>query len=294
MRGDKSTNLWKTSTGDPAPQREEIDFQQERTARLDSEILTQGRELTPPPEAVEYPGSEDVALTPGMAGRHQNRRRFVLPLILALLLVTGIVGVGVLAVVLLAPSQETSTAETVEPTRDLDATIAAALAMAIAAQNPAQTNPTNDGEEAAPSTVQPRSESVPQIPPSPTMLSGYVDWERTPEISETGKLVFRARIDEGADFVAAGRHCGFENVSLTDNATAFYGSVIPRSMAMPCGADPGDWVSNQYYYADNLLTVTVQLSSEIAAHPGLMLCLWTGGATDEKNRLLECVPVHQP
>ena len=185
---------------DPAPQREEIDFQQERPARLDSEILTQGRELTPPPEGVEYPGSEDVAPTPGMAGRHQNWRRFVLPLILALLLVTGIVGVGVLAVVLLAPSQETSTAETIEPTHDLDATIAAALAMAIAAQNPAQTNPTNDGEEAAPATVQPRSESVPQIPPSPTMLSGYVDWERTPEISETGKLVFRARIDEGGGF----------------------------------------------------------------------------------------------
>ena len=285
---------------DPAPQREEIDFQQEGTVRLDSEVLTQGGESAPPREhgdihtSAEYTGSEAAALTPDRARRRQNRRRFVLPLILALLLVTGIIGAGVLAAILLAPSQETSTAETVEPTRDLDATIAAALAMAIAAQNPAQTNPTNDGEEAAPATVQPRSESVPQIPPSPTVLSGYVNWEQTPEISVTGKLVFKARIDEGAHFVAAGDHCGFANVSLTDNANVSYGSVIPRSMSIPCGAGPGDWVSNQYYYAGNLLTVTVQLSSEIAAHPGLMLCLWTGSGTDAGNRLLDCVPVRPP
>ena len=347
--------------GGPAPQRDEIDFQQEGTVRLDSELLTQERELVPPPEDgdittfAEYPGSENVAVTPGMAGRHRNRRRFVLPLILAVLLVTAIIGAGVLAVVLLAPSQETSTAETVEPTRDLgttvaaaamavaaqnpaqanptndgeetapatvqprsegvpqippsqetstaetvqpspdlDATVAAAAAMAVAAQNPAQANPTNDGEETAPATVQPRSEGVPQIPPWLTMLSEYVNWEQTPEISATGKLVFKAKIDEGAHFVAAGDHCGFANVSLTDNANVSYGSVIPRSMSIPCGAGPGDWVSTQYYYTGNLLTVTVQLSSEIAAHPGLMLCLWTGGATDEENRLLDCVPVRQP
>ena len=255
---------------DSVPQNDDIDFQQEGT------------------------GSEDVAVTPGMAGRHRNRRRFVLPLILALLLVAGIIGAGVLAAALFAPSPETATAETAEPTPDLDATIAAALAMAIAAQRPDQANPINDGEEAASATVQPRSESVPQIAPSPTVLSGYVNWEQPPEISATGKLVFKARIDEQAHFVAAGRHCGFANVSLTDNANVSYGSVIPRSMSIPCGSDPGDWISTQYYYADNLLTVTLQLSSEIAVQPSLMLCLWTGGATDEENRLLDCVPVRQP
>ena len=285
---------------DSVPQNDDIDFQQEGTARLDSEVLTPGLELTPPPEDAiiptfaEYPGSEDVAVTPGMAGRHRNRRRFVLPLILALLLVAGIIGAGVLAAALFAPSPETATAETVEPTPDLDATIAAALAMAIAAQRPDQATPINDGEESASATVQPRSGSVPQIAPSPTVLSGYVNWEQPPEISATGKLVFKARIDEEAHFVAAGRHCGFANVSLTDNANVPYGSIIPRSMSVPCGSDPGDWVSTRYYYADNLLTVILQLSSEIAAQPGLMLCLWTGGATDEENRLLDCVPVRRP
>ena len=285
---------------DSVPQNDGIDFQQDGTALLDSEVLTPGLELTQPPEDAngpafaEYPCSEDVAVTPGIAGRHRDRRRFVLPLILALLLVAGIIGAGVLAATAFTPSPEMAITETVEPTPDLEATIAVALATAIAAQRPDRSNPINDGEEAASATVQPRPESVPQIPPSPTVLSEYVNWELPPEISATGKLVFKAKIDEQAHFVAAGRHCGFPNVSLTDNTNVSYGSVIPRSMSIPCRTEPGDWVSTQYDYADNLLTVTLQLSSEIAVQPSLMLCLWTGGATDEENRLLDCVPVRRP
>ena len=307
---------------DPAPQREEVAFQREATARLNSEALTHGRESTSPPEhgdihtSAEYPESEDAALTPDRVARRQDRRRFALPLILALVIVMASVVAGVLAAVLLSSPPETSTAEIVEPTPDVEATIAATVRAAIAAQNTDQVNPTNGVEENAPPTIQPQSENAPPtiqpqsenapptiqpqsenappIPPFPQILSGYVNWERPPEISETGELVFTARIEEAAAFVVAGDDCGFANVSLTDNTNTSYGSVMPRSMAVPCGTGSGGWVSNQYYYAGNLLTVTVQLSSEIAAHAGLTLCLWAGGATDEENRLLDCVPVRRP
>ena len=92
----------------------------------------------------------------------------------------------------------------------------------------------------------------------------------------------------------AGPGCGFGNVSLADNANAFYGFVIPGSMAVPCGTGPSDLVSNRYDYSDNLLTVTVQLPSEIADQQGLMVCLWTGGGADEENRLLDCAPARRP
>ena len=234
-------------------------------------------------------------MVPAAERRRGNRRRLVLVLIPVLLIVAAIIGASVLAALLLSQPNEVTTAETAAPTPDVDSTIAAAIAMAVAAQlTPTPENPASARESTASPNTPPQSVSLPQLPPSPPTPSKYVNWEQPPEISETGDLVFKARIDEGANFMPAGPRCGFGNVSLADNADAFYGFVIPRSMATPCGAGPSDWVSNRYYYSDNLLTVTVRLSSEIAERQGLMVCLWTGGGTDEENHPLDCAPARRP
>ena len=286
--------------GEPAWPRAEVDILHQEIISVNPETQTAGQisAATPIPDGIHtdgYPGPEDDLSAPDAEGSRRNRRRFALPLILALILVAAIVGVGVLATVLLSSSREAPTAEAEEPTPDVGATVSAAVAMAVAAQlTPGPANPSDGGEATTLASTEPGSASLPQSPPLPPTISGYVDWEQRPAIMETGHLVFKARIDDGANFKPAGQNCGFANVSLTDNTDASFGSILPRSMAMPCGAGLGDWVSDQYYYSDSLLTVTVQLSAGIAAHPGLMVCLWTGGATDEENRLLDCASVLQP
>ena len=104
-------------------------------------------------------------------------------------------------------------------------------------------------------------------------------------------MAFRARIDEKANFVVAGSSCGFTNLTLTDDNDAFYGAIIPRGMSIACGTLHGDWITDHYQYIGNLLTVRLQINPVAALHPGLKLCLWTSGMTQE---LLECIPVQQP
>ena len=268
--------------------------------QLSSEVLPQeqmGAPLSEPVNihtAAEKPGQEDAALTPDTAGSRRNRRRFALPLIIALILVV-VVGAGLLAATFLSSSQATTTLEAEEPTPNVGATISAAVAMAVADQlTPVPENPFDSGEATTPVSTEPGSASLPQSSPSLPTLSRYFNWEQTPAIKETGHLVFKVRVDDGANFKPAGRDCSFANVSLKDNTEASFGSILPRGMVIPCGTGPDDWVSNQYYFVDGLLTVTVQLSPEVAAHPGLMVCLWTGGTTARENRLLDCAPVRRP
>ncbi len=287
--------------GQPAPPQGEVDLRQEGIANIDPYTPGQEEENVPPPDQgdvskpAEYPEPENAAPAPGAERRRRNRRRLALVLIPILLTVAVIVGASALAALVLSQPDEMMTAETATPPPDVGSTISAAVAMAVAAQlTPTSENAASGSESAAPTNTTPQSVSLPQVSPSPLTLSKYVTWEQPPSLSETGDLVFRARIDEEANFTPAGRQCGFGNVSLTDNANTLYGSVIPRSMAIPCGAKPSDWVSNRYYFSDSLLTVTVQLPSQIVEQHGLMVCLWTGGGTDEENRLLDCAPVGRP
>ena len=284
----------------PALRPEQLDIQQANVAQLSAEAPRQEQTGAPPPEpgdihtAAEDPGQGDATLMPDMAGSRRNLRRFALPLIIALILVV-VVGAGLLAAAFLSSSRATPTLEVEEPTPNVGATISAAVAMAVADQlNPVSENPSDDGGATTLASIEPGSTSLPQSQPWPPTPSGYVDWEQTPAVNEVGHLVFEAKIDDRANFKPVGRNCGFGNVSLTDNAGSSHGLVLPRSMVVPCGAGPDDWVSNQYYFVDSLLTVTVQLSVEVAAHPGLMVCLWTGGITGEENRLLDCAPVRLP
>ncbi len=285
--------------GRPAPPPVEVDLQQEGITSIDPYAPAPEPESVPPPDLgdvykpAQYPEPVDAALEPD-AKRRRNRKRLALVLIPVSLTVAVIVGASVLAALVLSQPDEMTTAETAVATPDVGSTISAAVAMAVAAQiTPTSANPASVGESTAPPNTPPQSASLPQVPLSPPMPSKYVTWEQPPRLSETGDLVFRARIDEGANFTPAGRHCGLGNVSLMDNANAFYGSVIPRAMALPCGAGSSDWVSDRYHFSDSLLTVTVQLSSKLSEQRGLMVCLWTGG-TDEENRLLDCAPVRRP
>ena len=289
--------------GQPAPPPVGADLQQEGVTRTNQHARAPEQESVAPPDQgdvskpAEYPEPVDAALAPDVGRRRPNRTRLVLVLIAGLLTVAAIVAGSVLAALLLSPADEMPTAETATatPTPDVGSTIAAAVAVAFAVQTtPSPANPASARESTAPPNTPPQSVSLPQVPQSPPMPSQHVNWEQPPEISETGDLVFRARIDKGANFVPAGPRCGFGNVSLADNGDAFYGFVIPRSMAAPCGTGPSDLVSNRYDYSDNLLTVTVQLPSQIADQPGLMVCLWTGGGADEENRMLDCAPARRP
>lgn len=249
------------------------------------------------------------------ARRHPSPTQFLMPLIITLVLLVSIICIGVLAYLFLNASTEASTQDIAEPTPDLNATVEAAVALAITLMTPSPIAPPDDtelkdsesdvaaesqgdvrlvGTPAAATTIRPQGTERPAPTSVPAAIEDYVEWVRVPKVSDDGILSFRARVDEQSNFVAAGPDCGLANVSLIDNSDSASGSVIPRSMATQCGPHPFDWVSNQYYYFDNLLTVTVQVDPALAAHPGLELCLWTGGEADGENRLLDCEPVQQP
>ena len=267
-------------------------------------------------------GESDDVIVPASARPATNpveRRgtwQLLMPLLITLILLVAIISIGVLAYLLPIASTKAATRDDVEPTPDLNATVVAAVALTLTPMIPSPAEPSTDtilsGPE--PTDVSAMGQGDARPTRSPTLSStgrlqemecsdcvfstaaplGYVEWVREPKVSESGSLSFRAQIDERADFIVAGPSCGFENISLTDNTNALYGSVIPRSMATHCGSRPGDWVSNRYYYFDDLLTVTVQIDPTAATHPGLELCLWTGSASSSEIRLLDCIPVQQP
>ena len=266
----------------------------------------------PVPPAVPMPST-----TPGS----RSRRNILAPLVVSFVLLTVVVGVGMLvAYVVLSSSSGMAAPEVVEPTPDLEATVAAAVAMIPALLTPspvAQPRTDNPSDTAPIATVPSNAPQLPQPPAANTLAAtqepdglpeiacpdctvpdppadSYVEWVRDPKVLESGILSFRARIDEEANFVVAGPSCGFANLTLTDDSDAFYGAIIPRSMAVVCDTRLGDWIANQYYYIDNLLTVRLQINPAAALHPGLELCLWTGGMIEEQSRLLECIPVKQP
>ncbi len=256
--------------------------------------------------------AEPAAPIPNTTTRRKARRNLLALLIAAFLTLAIVAGIGLLvAYVALASSSGTPAPAVVEPTRDLEATIVAAVALAmqpppaaptaVAQQESSNATPiATTPADAQPSPVPPEANPLPSdrlptvecpncsVPDQPA--DGYVDWIREPKVSEAGILTFRARIDERAGLVVAGPRCGFPNATLTDDDT-FYGAIIPHSMADACGSLPGDWITEHYTHVNNLLTVRLQIDPLAASHPGLKLCLWTGGMTEE---LLDCVPVQQP
>lgn len=308
--------------------REQLRAEQEANAQLTTEKPGGGM-AGPPPDSGDVPPpaepttpAQSAAPMPSAAPGRQARRDFFLPLLVTCALIVVVVGAGALAYIVLASPGGTPTPEAVEPTPDLDATIAAAVAMipALLTPSPVAQPEAGTAADAVPiATVPANAPPLPipygvAAPPSPTPASnrlpaiacpdcaipdppadGYIEWVREPTVSESGVLSFRARIDDRrVNFVVAGPSCGYGNVTLTDSDGAYYGSIIPRSTSIACGTLPGDWIANQYYYTGGLLTVRLQIDPVAALHPDLELCLWAGGMTAEHARLLACAPVKQP
>ncbi len=125
---------------------------------------------------------------------------------------------------------------------------------------------------------------------------GYVEWIREPSVSASGMLTLSARIDERIVFITPGGNGGYNNISLTDATgmdrdNRLYGNIVPPGWNWT--PRPGLWIAHEYRYSGRLLYISAQIDPAAAKHPGLELCLWSGG-TREQNQLLDCVPVQQP
>ena len=279
-------------------------------------------ETTIPPTAVDddaqlseesFPPPTHPAPMPSAAKRRRNWSGLLL-FFLVLALLGFMALLGILAYALWGPPGWVSTPEATEPTPDLNATVVVAVVSAVSPlratpptpdEAPPEEEATNTGT--TPVVAQPTLESptnhnrLEEIECGAHCLTegrlpiGHVEWVRQPKVSTRGILSFRAVIDTEANFTIPGhRQCGFPNVSFTDDSNALYGFIISRGTAVECPRQPGEWISNQYYYGLNILTVSAQIDPVAARHPGLSLCLWTSGANAERNRLIDCVPVLQP
>ena len=298
---------------------------EERHRRQAEERL---READVQPESVdphEGPGPEENAAVvttalvvtqrppasaPPAAGRNAWAAGVVIASSVATLLALA---AGMFGVVYLFLPTTATPEPVIQPTPDLGATITAAVAAAWPTPSPVTQPMEDNASNAVPTAAAP--DNMPQLPilhgagsgslapgrlptvecpacaKSEPPTDAYVEWIREPKASESGVLSFRARIDERADFVVAGPSCGFENVTLTDDNDHFYGTIIPHGMDAACGTFPGDLIAETYQYVGDLLTVRLQIEPVAASHPGLTLCLWSGGMS---QKLLACAPVIQP
>ena len=238
-------------------------------------------------------------------------KRLLAPIALTLIPIAAIVGISLVSYWLLRdPTDASSQAAVATP--DLEATIIAAVDRAITRAAPTPTASSNDLDPAEHSAEQQEVETpLPGNTPIPAPehlrpsmcsycdttdegLGQYVQWEGDPTVSKTGWLLLSALIDERADFFGENLASCTSNVSLSDSSEAFYGWVISRNRAKQCGNQPADWVSSSYAFENNRLSLGVQLDAAAATHPGLEVCLWTGGATKNETRLIDCRPVRQP
>lgn len=255
-------------------------------------------------------------------------KRLLAPLLLTLLPLAAIVGIGLLAYWLLSGPAD-APSQVVAPTPDIEATVQAAVALAVTqeAQSRDAVDPTTppqiatvtespslaDAAVVAQESDRDAATNIPTDPPDArwkvyeqwsvaagarvnnSTVARDVQWMWGPTVSETGWLSLGASIGGGGDgFFEDPTRCTPANVSLSDNNGAFYGWVIPRHKAEPCGPKASDWVANAYQSRGNGLSLSVQLAAAAATHPGLEVCLWTGGPTQNETRLIDCRQVQQP
>ena len=248
----------------------------------------------------------------GYTGSQRNTlKRLLTPMLLTLFPMAAIVGIGLLAFWLLGNPTDASSQISV-PTPDLEATIEAAVALAVTRAASTRVVPSNGSGPADPSDGQQEVGTAPppnvSTTPSERLrpfvcaycdatdvgLGHYVNWEWEPTVSKTGWLNVGVLIDQQANFFGEELASCTANVSLSDDSGAFYGWIISPNRAKQCGVQPGDWVSNSYDDESNSLSLGVQLGAAAATHPGLEVCLWTGGATKNETRPLDCKRVRQP
>ena len=121
----------------------------------------------------------------------------------------------------------------------------------------------------------------------------HVDWLSGPRVADNGMISLVVRVDDRINLVIPGWD-GRDNITLTDHNHELLGSIVPPSgPGWDWTPQPGLWIASEYQYSDYTLTVRAQIDPAAATHPGLELCLWSGGSRSEQQ-LPDCVPVHQP
>ena len=260
----------------------------------------------------DQPASPASVSMPSTDRQTNALKRLLVPLLITLIPLAAIAGVGGFAYLLLGGPTVASSRDIVEPTPDLQSTIEAAVALALIKTD--ATTPTSSDDPEATDSSATRQEVMPAVPPMDVTthperlrsficsycdatdvgLGHHVRWEWEPIVSEIGRLNIFARIDEQANFSGERIASCTANVSLSDDSGGFYGWVISRDRAKQCGVQPSDWVSDRYRYENNILSLGAQLDPAAATHPGLAVCLWTGGLTKNENRVLDCKRVRQP
>ena len=156
-------------------------------------------------------------------------------------------------------------------------------------------HPTNTQTVANPTLTTDRLQPIPCEPPCDREYEppwGYVDWQHGPSVSSSGVLTLLARIDDRINFIPMGQGGNWNNISITDGQGKRVGNVAPP------GRDwvprPGLWIASDFTYEARVLSVTAQIDPVAARHPGLEICIWSGGASREQNQLLDCVRLQQP
>ena len=130
---------------------------------------------------------------------------------------------------------------------------------------------------------------------------GHVDWVQKPQISVSGELSLIAQIHDGHNLILPdGASEWVSNINLSDDKAnhdgidVYYGSVVPPSQPewnwVPI---PGQWIADTYTYQERTLTVIAQIDPAAAIHPGLKVCLWSGGAVSEAY-ISGCEYIEQP
>ena len=125
----------------------------------------------------------------------------------------------------------------------------------------------------------------------------YVDWVRPPRVSAGGEFSLVARIHDGHSLEVAtpAPNGGRLNLHFSVGST-LYGSILPvdNTPGWSWKSKPGQWVADIYDYENRVLTVAAQINPAAATHPGLRMCLWSGGKTREETYILGCIEVEQP
>ena len=107
--------------------------------------------------------------------------------------------------------------------------------------------------------------------------ASLVDWVQEPKVSADGQLSFIATIDKRYQLTIPGLDGGAANVVFSVGSS-LYGTVLPPSgPGWSWNPSVNQWIADTYEYRDRTLTVVAQVNPAVSTHPGLRLCLWTGG-----------------
>ena len=102
-----------------------------------------------------------------------------------------------------------------------------------------------------------------------------------------------AVLDDSVDMGPLGMADGVQ-FTVTDGNNILYGTIVaPTPPGWHWDPKPGLWIAERFDYVANTLRLRAQIDPAGATHPGLRLCLWSGGSEGE-NDLLDCVRVRQP